>query len=213
MGLDENGEVGAEEMKNPRGILRYSLSTRDPSSITWKLTGNLGGEAYRDKSRGPLNEGGLFAERMGYHLPQPPSTNWSFGNPFQGLSGAGVGFYSTSFELDMPLGYDIPLGFEFTNTTIGDGAGMAEFRCLLFVNGWQFGKYVNNIGPQTLFPVPEGILNYHGSNDIALSLWSLSAKGARLAGLRLVRLGEVMTGYGRVEMSPGDVWSERVGAY
>ena len=39
----------------------------------------------------------------------------------------------------------------------------APYRALLFVNGWKFGKRVANIGPQTRFPVPPGILDYKGS--------------------------------------------------
>ena len=68
-GLDENWTIGTETMKNPRGILDYKLSGHDPSDISWKLTGNLGGEDYVDISRGPLNEGGLYVERQGLHLP------------------------------------------------------------------------------------------------------------------------------------------------
>lgn len=48
MGLDENG-IGDDNMKSPRGILDYSLSGRNKSAITWKLTGNFGGESYIDK--------------------------------------------------------------------------------------------------------------------------------------------------------------------
>jgi hypothetical protein len=35
------------------------------------------------------------------------------------------------------------------------------------------GKRIANIGPQTAFPVHEGILNYHGQNTVVLSLWAL----------------------------------------
>ena len=139
MGLDENGVVGADKMKTPRGILRYSLSGRKPEAITWKLTGNLGGEVYRDKIRGPLNEGGIFAERQGYHLPSPPSRDWKKGKPTEGLTQPGIAFYSTTFHLDLPIGYDIPLAFEFTNVTTGGRP--TQFRSQLYVNGWQFGKY------------------------------------------------------------------------
>ncbi|OCL10742.1 hypothetical protein AOQ84DRAFT_426268 [Glonium stellatum] len=38
----------------------------------------------------------------------------------------------------------------------------------------------NNLGPQTAFPIPEGILNYRGSNTIALSLWAFDVNGAKL---------------------------------
>ena len=143
MGLDENGKVGADQMKTPRGILRYSLSGHsNPGDIAWKITGNLGGEAYRDKIRGPLNEGGLYAERQGYHLPAPPTQDWEGEkNPTDGIEGAGITFYTTTFSLDMPIGYDIPLAFSFANTTLPDSLVPMQFRCQLYVNGWQFGKF------------------------------------------------------------------------
>lgn len=140
MGLDEDFRVGSDKMKNPRGILKYALSGRDQSAITWKLTGNLGGEDYQDKARGPLNEGGLYAERQGYHLPSPPTGNWKNSKPTDGITSAGVGFYTTSFNLDMPVGYDIPMSFVFTNDT-ATGAAVSDYRVQLYVNGYQFGKY------------------------------------------------------------------------
>jgi hypothetical protein len=153
-GLDENWTVGPDGMKDPRGILNYSLSGRNQSAITWKLTGNLGGEAYIDKVRGPLNEGGLYAERQGFTQPYPPNHDWAAGNPETGISTAGVAFYQASFSLDLPRNYDIPLTFTFGNTTINGAT--ADYRAQLWINGYQFGKYANNIGPQSSFPVPQG---------------------------------------------------------
>ncbi len=140
MGFDENQEVGSDQMKNPRGILFYNLSGHAAADVAWKITGNLGGENYVDKTRGPLNEGGLYAERFGYHLPNPPSGRWYGSRPMDGLGAAGVHFYTTSFKLSMPKGYDIPLSFEFGNTTRANGA-VSNCRAQLYVNGYQFGKY------------------------------------------------------------------------
>ncbi|KAL8694845.1 MAG: hypothetical protein Q9218_000604 [Villophora microphyllina] len=140
MGLDENGKVGTDQMKNPRGILNYTLAGRDQSAISWKVTGNLGGEHYHDRTRGPLNEGGLYAERQGYHLPNPPSTNWQSSKPTKGIPTAGVAFYTTRFNLSLPSGYDIPLSFVFTNSS-SNSTGVPNFRCQFYVNGYQFGKY------------------------------------------------------------------------
>lgn len=74
---------------------------------------------------------------------------------------------------------------------------------------------VNNIGPQTVFPVPEGILNYHGINYLALSLWSLNeTTGAHVTDMRLVSTSVVQSGYSQVvEMSSEDVWVRREEAY
>ena len=57
MGFEENGSAGTSDMKTPRGVLDYSLSGHEKSDISWKITGNLGGENYQDRTRGPLNEG------------------------------------------------------------------------------------------------------------------------------------------------------------
>lgn len=135
MGQDEEAP-GTDAIKLPMGLINYSLSGHAQSDITWKLTGNLGGEAYHDLARGPRNEGAMFAERQGYHQPGSPIDDWAVASPFDdGVQGAGVAFYTTTFALDFPDGYDVPLSFVFANTTA------SNYRVQLFVNGWQFGKY------------------------------------------------------------------------
>lgn len=69
LGLDLNAQVNTDKMKSPRGLLDFTLDTHNKSDITWKITGNLGGEQYHDHTRGPLNEGVMLAERQGHHLP------------------------------------------------------------------------------------------------------------------------------------------------
>ena len=215
MGLDENGQAGSSEMKNPRGVIDYDLSGRDKSDVTWKLTGNLGGEDYRDRTRGPLNEGGLYAERQGYHLPSAPISSWtsSAQGPATGISAPGVAFYATTFDLNLPVGYDIPIAIQFSNTTLTANGTVPAFRSQIYVNGYQFGKYVHNIGPQDVFPVPEGIWNYHGSNYVAVSLWALDAGGASVGNFSLVAGPVIQSGYGSVALSPMTGWTKRSGAY
>ena len=121
-------------MKNPRGILDYELVGRPKTAVTWKITGNLGGERYVDKARGPLNEGGMYAERQGWHLPKPPTIGWETSKPSTGISSAGIGFFSTSFDLSVPEGYDTPLSFTFTNSTSSNfrvQVSTIRFRALL----------------------------------------------------------------------------------
>lgn len=198
-------------MKTPRGIMNYTLTGRPQSAITWKLTGNLNGEKYLDKARGPLNEGGLFAERQGYHLPAPPSQNWASLSPLQGTKTAGITFYSASFNLDLPKGYDIPLTFNFGNTTM-DGA-TASYQAQLYVNGFQFGKYINNIGPQLSFPVPQGILNYQGKNWVAVEIWARQNNGAGLAKFTLEAGVPVLTALTAPRTVDAPSWIKRSGAY
>ncbi|KAI2623939.1 glycoside hydrolase family 35 protein [Hypomontagnella submonticulosa] len=212
MGLSENWVIGYDEMKKPRGILGWRLETSKSTGtpITWKLTGNLGGEDYRDRARGPLNEGGMFAERKGYHLPGTPTESWVSHSPLEGIGLPGIAFYSTTFDLNLPSDeWDIPLAFSFTNDTDTSGT----YRAQLYVNGWQFGKLSSNVGPQSVFPVPEGILNYNGSNYIGISLWALEQSGAKIPALELVAGVPVWTGREKVELVDSPAWKEREGSY
>jgi beta-galactosidase len=210
LGLDENFEIGLDEMKDPRGILNYDLSGHSQSDITWKLTGNLGGEDYIDLVRGPLNEGGLYAERQGWHQPTPPSKSWETSSPLStGLSQPGVGFYSTSFNLNLPKGFDIPLYFVFNNNTSTE----QPYRVQLYVNGYQFGKFVPHIGPQGEFPVPQGILNYQGENWVAVTLWAHESSGAKLGSFELVNRTPVLTALSGIAASEQPAYKKRAGAY
>tara|TARA_R110002003_G_scaffold120_6_gene10656 strand:- start:14354 stop:16240 length:1887 start_codon:yes stop_codon:yes gene_type:complete len=221
MGHNGNWMVGYNEMKTPRGIIGYDFpghtkysanSTRAPDGIKWKITGNLGGEDYRGGVRGPLNEGALWVERNGYHLPGAPTESWEDSKgPETGLSKPGVGFYSTTLKLDIPEGWDIPLSFIFHGDEFtGTGKG---WRAQLWVNGYQFGKFVNGVGPQRRFPVPEGVLNYRGENYVAVSIWAVEEGGVKPAGFELVAGMRVKTGYKGIEPSPMSVWETREGAY
>ena len=142
MGYDEEAP-GTDAIKFPRGILDYSISGHEhQSDLRWKMTGNLGGEQYRDLIRGPLNEGAMFAERQGYHLPHPPSDTWEMRSPFtKGIEKSGVGLFTTSFPLDLPKEYDIPLRFVFAFSGSTDDVHTRNYRCQLYVNGFQFGKF------------------------------------------------------------------------
>jgi hypothetical protein len=48
---------------------------------------------YVDKARGPLNEGGLYGERQGWHLPGFDDSHWTTSKPTNGIAQAGVQFY------------------------------------------------------------------------------------------------------------------------
>ncbi|KAF2483799.1 glycoside hydrolase superfamily [Neohortaea acidophila] len=209
MGMDEQPHVGNVQFKLIRGISHYQLDGHNQSDITWVLTGNLGGEKYYDKSRGPLNEGGVYAERHGYHLPKAPTSSWASGKPTDGLTQVGNRFYYATFDLDLPEGYDIPLSVVFSN---GDNAN-SYYRVRMFINGWNFGKYVPNVGPQTNFPVPEGILNYRGTNYIALGLWAMNPDGDALGSIDLVAGQPIQWGYKTPALVNGTDYEPRAGVY
>lgn len=213
-GFNENLTPGRDDMKAPRGILDYKLQSTATGTLTditgWRIAGNLGGEDYADRFRGPLNEGGLFFERNGYHQPSPPLELFSNGSPFEGSNKEGVTYYTARLDLDLPsAAYDIPLAFRFDNGT----AASTAYRALLYVNGFQYGKYISNIGPQTEFPVPEGILNYNGENWIGVSIWALDEGGAKVPGLELTARAPVLTSRNKVDLVGGPAYSKRKNAF
>lgn len=140
MGKDETTGV-----LNPRGILNASL-IGGGNFTSWKVAGNAGGEANIDPIRGPYSEGGLHAERLGWHLPGFDDSSWESGTPESGLTEAGAYFYRTVVPLDLPGGLDISLGF-----VLESPAG-SKLRAQLYVNGYMFGKFVPWIGNQIVFP-------------------------------------------------------------
>ncbi|KAF8645087.1 hypothetical protein AX16_008145 [Volvariella volvacea WC 439] len=186
MGIVETSSNGGKE---PRGIRGYSITGGNTTFTSWRLQGNQGGVASApDTFRGYLNEGGLYAERIGAHLPGFPLSSWEDGSPLTGLSRAGINFYCTTFDLDLPDDVDVPIRLAITPSII-----TSNFRVQIYLNGWQVGKYINNIGPQTIFVLPAGILRRNSSNTLCLSLWSLDAAGASLAGLQLISDGVFTT--------------------
>ncbi|KAL4867077.1 putative beta-galactosidase A [Aspergillus spectabilis] len=205
-GQEMNFSVGSDTMKAVRGIRDYSL---DGTEVHWRITGALGGEEYQDRVRGPLNEGGSYPERQGWHQPNPPSSKSSKSSPISATTDPGISFFTIEFNLNIPKRWDTPLEIAFDRDTTKD------FRVQLFVNGWQFGKLVGRLGPQSSFPVPEGILDYGGKNTIALTYWSQES-GTSSTGLKGVSLragSPVLTGRSEVEIVRSPRWKKRRNAY
>ncbi|KAI0074511.1 glycoside hydrolase family 35 protein [Panus rudis PR-1116 ss-1] len=185
MGIVETSTNGGKE---PRGLRGYAIlngnSTTNPTTFShWKIQGNLGGAANApDTWRGYLNEGGLYAERIGAHLPGYLDSHWTSASPVvDGVKGAGVNFFRTTFDLDLPADMDVPIRLSLTPADIS-----SNYRVQIYLNGWQLGKYINNIGPQTIYVLPPGILRRQGQNTLALSLWSLDASGAKIPAVSLI---------------------------
>lgn len=103
-----------------------------------------GGAAHApDTYRGYINEGGLWAERIGAHLPGFPDQSWASGSPLSGVSKAGINFYRTTFELPVSSAIDAPVRLSVTRS---NATTVSNFRLQIYLNGWQVGKYVNSIG-------------------------------------------------------------------
>ncbi|KDQ25709.1 glycoside hydrolase family 35 protein [Pleurotus ostreatus PC15] len=200
MGLNES-RGGEYSSKGPRGVRGFQLDTGNFTE--WRVQGKVGGYTnFLDKVRGIMNEGGLFGERQGWHLPGFDTSSWKARDLASGLPGsaAGVGFFVTTFNLNIPKGFDAFLSFTF-NEPLGQ-----PYRALLFVNGWHMGKRVGNLGPQAKFPVHEGILDYRGRNTIAVALWTMESDVPISPDFQLTLDGVVEGGVGDVKVN-NPVWS------
>ncbi|KAG5747128.1 hypothetical protein H9Q70_010184 [Fusarium xylarioides] len=111
---DTMGKEQREAAPDPRGILNATLVAADGSVAnftSWKVTGIAGASHLIDPVRGTYNEGGLHAERLGWHLPGYNDDKWKIGSPSDGFKGAKACFYRTVIPLDVPKGYDASFSF------------------------------------------------------------------------------------------------------
>lgn len=146
---DTMGKEQREAAPDPRGILNATLVAADGSAAnftSWKVTGIAGANHHIDPVRGTYNEGGLHAERLGWHLPGYDDNKWKTGSPSYGFKGATARFYRTVVPLDVPKGYDASLSFTLHTEK------KAKLRAQLYVNGYQYGKTLPYISNETTFP-------------------------------------------------------------
>ena len=169
--------------KTARGLTSASLVGAPLTSVTWRLQGVRGGEDLQDTVRGPLSTGGLYGERAGWSLPGYPDGDWNRVSLPTTDTTPGVSWYRTDAKLDLPRGQDTSLGLTFTDDP------SRKYRATIFVNGWQVGNYVNYLGPQHTFPVPNGILNPNGHNSIAIAVWNLDGTTGGLGKVALTDYG------------------------
>lgn len=184
--MDNSGHELREAAISPRGINNATLiGPADEYSFTeWRIAGTAGREENIDPIRGPLNEGGLYAERIGAHLPDFSDDEWDESTTLA-VPGAGVQAFRTIVPLDVPKGLDVSISFRLTSVyddtfTPSDAAYSNRLRALLFVNGYQYGRFSPHIGNQIDFPVPPGILDYAGDNTIVVTVWSQDAEGVEM---------------------------------
>ncbi len=169
--------------KAARGLTAATLVGAPLNTVTWRLQGDRGGEDPIDPVRGPLNTGGLYGERAGYSLPGYPTDTWQPVTLPATDTTPGVSWYATDVTLNLPAGQDTSLGL-----TISDNPSR-KYRAEIFVNGWDMGNYVNYVGPQHSFPIPNGVLNPNGDNDIKIAVWNLDGSTGGLGTVALTNYG------------------------
>ncbi|MVW59986.1 cellulase family glycosylhydrolase [Massilia sp. NEAU-DD11] len=182
--------------REARGLIAASLTSRGGRRfavpIRWRIQGNQGGEDIADRVRGPYNDGGLYGERAGWHLPGAPGQGWTPARPGDAPPAPGTYWLRTQVKLDLPRGHDVQLGLAFGDTTRPRSG--RENRALVFVNGWNVGQFIAHVGPQRVFVIPPGILHPQGDNTIALAVTTDGDSANALEPVRLEVLRAVHGG-------------------
>ncbi|WP_221329148.1 beta-galactosidase [Actinoplanes sp. L3-i22] len=156
MGHNDDWTAEDTRFRQPRGLVGARLDG-SAAPITWRIQGT----AKVDPVRGGLNTGGLYGERAGWTLPGHPDRDW----PSATMTvPAGVTWLRTGFRLDLPAGQDTSVVLRF------DGTPPAGYREIVYLNGWQLGQYGADLGPQTDFVLPAGLLRQAGANTLAVAV-------------------------------------------
>ncbi|MGW3412544.1 beta-galactosidase [Streptomyces sp. NPDC000888] len=157
---DQDGKAD-DTHKVARGLTAVTFNGASPA-VTWRIQG----ERAADPVRGPLNNGGLYGEREGWHLPGFADGGWKVVDFPRAERRQGVVWYRTGFRLAVDPGVDASIGL-----TLTDDPARA-YRVQIFLNGWNMGQYINDVGPQHTFVLPNGVLRTRGANTLALAVLS-----------------------------------------
>jgi beta-galactosidase GanA len=170
--------------KAARGLTAVTFTGATPS-LGWQIQG---GSTTADTARGPLNTGGLYGERNGWHLPTFDDGGWQSVSLPRSDTFQGVRWYRTSFTFAPPQGVDASVGLTLTDTST------RAYRVQIFLNGWNLGQYINDVGPQHTFALPNGILRANASNVLALAVLADGTTPAGPGTVALTLLGNAAGG-------------------
>ncbi len=156
------------DIANPRGIITCRIIGDPHAAIKWKIRGQ--GE---DPEAELFNSSGLNGELNGYYRSDFDDTRWQMidlphdwdTDPLLGEWTTGIGWYRTTFELDVPDDVQFPLGLFI---------GKACSKALVWLNGRLVGRFWEQMGPQRMFYLPQGVLDYHNENVLALCVWRMA---------------------------------------
>ncbi|MFF4468125.1 beta-galactosidase [Streptomyces sp. NPDC001599] len=177
---------GQDAYRTARGLTSAAFEGASPE-VRWRIMG----AAAPDPVRGPLNNGGLYGERHGWHLPGYDDGRWEPVSP-AALTGGdprqGVTWYRTTFRLDVPPETDASVGLRLDGTP---DRGTGAHRVQVFLNGWNLGAYVGDrTGAPHTFVLPNGILRTRAAaNTLALAVLSGGGAPSGPGSVRLEPLG------------------------
>lgn len=192
---------GQDAYRAARGLTSAAFEGASPE-VRWRIQG----AAAPDPVRGPLNNGGLYGERHGWHLPGYDDGDWEAVSFPRADRRQGVTWYRTTFRLDVPPDVDASVGLVLDENDERDGEGEAEgdrgYRAQIFLNGWNLGEYAGDAGggAQHTFVLPNGVLRTRAAaNTLALAVLT---DGGPTAGPGTVRLRLLGSAAGGVPVTP-----------
>jgi hypothetical protein len=176
---------GQDDYRAARGLTSVTFQGASPA-VRWRVRG----AAAPDPVRGPLNNGGLYGERKGWHLPGYDDGGWESVSFPRADRRQGVTWYRTTFRLDVPPDVDASVGL-----TLDDDPAR-DYRVQVFLNGWNMGEYVNGgTGPRRTLVLPNGILRTRAAaNTLALAVLAGDGTTAGPGTVRLTLLGSAAGG-------------------
>ncbi|MFD5449256.1 beta-galactosidase [Streptomyces sp. NPDC127100] len=176
---------GQDDGRAARGLTSVVFRGASPA-VHWRVRGAVA----PDPVRGPLNNGGLYGERKGWHLPGYDDGGWESVSLPRADRRQGVTWYRTVFRLDVPPDVDASVGLAF------DDDPARDYRVQVFLNGWNMGEYVNGgKSPQRTLVLPNGILRTRAAaNTLALAVLAGGGTPAGPGSVRLTLLGSAAGG-------------------
>lgn len=150
--------------KQNRGLYDAVLNNDGP--VSWKIIGASPSDISTNNPSGTLyNNGGLQGEREGWHMPDFDDASWEEASTLH--SPAGITWYRSEFNLTVPSTQDTAFRLDINSAR---GIGDDHSQATIFVNGWNTGVYIGDIGPQKSFTIPQAFLNLSGKNTVAIAI-------------------------------------------
>lgn len=177
--------------KQNRGL--YDAVLPADGAVAWLIRGAADPTGKDDPLRTMYNLGGLHGEREGWHLPGVDDHRWKRADTMV-AAGPGVRWYRSTFRLRVPEDQDASWRLVVRSDRFTKDRSDRS-QAVLFVNGWQIGIYIGDVGPQSEFTIPAGILDPRGENQLALWV-AAKEKGAGPDTVELKLVGNRTGGVG-----------------
>lgn len=184
--------------KENRGLYSAVLPARD-GAVEWKIQGALGadtsgsgnatagdtasdhaadgeaaaGSAVSDSVRGLYNVGGMFGERNGWYLPEFDDSGWEAYDGDMHNTDPGITWYRANFTLNTPKDSDVAYRVEVLSHKFNErdrSQRTDHSQATIYINGWNTGIYIGDVGPQSSFTIPRAFLNMNGVNNISVAV-------------------------------------------